>query len=98
MRVPTPPGLSDLLSRMSERVIKNQSDQAGPRFYSVADVAQIFGTSRMTIYRAVREGQLPAVRVRGRLFVPARALDAMVDAALAEHGASTPLVPEGVAR
>jgi excisionase family DNA binding protein len=61
-------------------------------------VAQIFGTSRMTIYRAVREGQFPAVRVRGRLFVPARALDAMVDAALARCGDVTPALPEAVAR
>ena len=39
----------------------------------------------MTIYRAIRVGQLPVVRVRGRLFVPARALDDLVDAALTAH-------------
>ena len=67
---------------MSERVITRSTQPAGPRFYNVAEVAQIFGTSRMTIYRAIREGQLPVVRVRGRLFVPARALDELVDAAV----------------
>ncbi len=79
-------------------MISTTSGQASPRFYSVAEVAQIFGTSRMTIYRAVREGQLPAVRVRGRLFVPARALDAMVDAALAGRGGVAPALPKAVAQ
>jgi excisionase family DNA binding protein len=83
---------------MSQRTISTTSGQANPRFYSVAEVAQIFGTSRMTMYRAVREGQLPAVRVRGRLFVPARALDAMVDAALAGRGGVAPALPEAVAQ
>ncbi len=83
---------------MSELVISTPPGQASPRFYSVAEVAKIFGTSRMTIYRAVREGQVPAVRVRGRLFVPGRALDAMVDAALARCVDVTPALPEAVAR
>jgi excisionase family DNA binding protein len=82
---------------MTQRVITTPVDRAAPRFHSVAEVAQIFGTSRMTIYRAIREGQLPVIRVRGRLFVPARALDAMVEAALAESRV-TPSVPEGAAR
>lgn len=63
-------------------MITTPTERAGPRFYNVAEVARIFGTSRMTIYRAIREGQLPVVRVRGRLFVPARALDDLVDAAM----------------
>lgn len=57
---------------------------AAPRFYSVAQVARMLGMSPMTLYRAIAAGEFPAVRVRGRLIVPARALDAMVDAAVAE--------------
>lgn len=45
----------------------------------------MFGISAMTLYRAISAGQFPAIRVRGRLFVPARAVDAMVDAAIAEQ-------------
>lgn len=53
-----------------------------PRFYSVAEAARIFGTSEMTLYRAIRDGQFPAVRIRGRYIVPAKAIDSMVDAAM----------------
>lgn len=56
-----------------------------PRFYSVAQVARMFGMSPVTLYRAIRAGEFPAVRIRGRLIVPAKALDAMADAALAEQ-------------
>jgi predicted DNA-binding transcriptional regulator AlpA len=56
-----------------------------PRFYSVAQVAQIFGMAPVTVYRAIRAGQFPAVRIRGRLIVPAKAVEAMADAAAVEH-------------
>jgi excisionase family DNA binding protein len=54
-----------------------------PRFYSVAQVAQMLGMSTMTVYRAIRDGEFPAVRVRGRLIVPAKAVEAMGDATVA---------------
>lgn len=53
-----------------------------PRFYSVAEVAEILGMSEVTLYRAIRAGQFPAVKIRGRYIVPASALKAMEDAAL----------------
>jgi excisionase family DNA binding protein len=55
------------------------------RFVTVSEVARMFGTSSMTIYRAISAGEFPAVRIRGRLFVPIRALDEMVAAAIAEQ-------------
>ena len=72
----------------------------GPRFYSVAQVAAMLGTSPVTLYRAIREGEFPAVRIRGRLIVPAQAVEAMVDAALAEHTAvdAADWVPRQVTR
>lgn len=57
-----------------------------PRFYSVADVSRMLGTSAMTLYRAIKAGEFPAVRVRGRLIVPAKVLDAMADAAMQQNG------------
>jgi excisionase family DNA binding protein len=54
---------------------------AAPRFYSVAQVAEMFGMSPMTLYRAIAAGEFPAVRIRGRLIVPAKAVDAMADVA-----------------
>lgn len=56
-----------------------------PRFYSVAQVAAMLGMSPMTVYRAIAERQFPAVRIRGRLIVPAKAVDAMADVATAEQ-------------
>jgi excisionase family DNA binding protein len=69
--------------------------RVAPRFYSVAEVARMFGMSSMTVYRAIAAGEFPAVRIRGRLIVPARAVEAMVDAAMAggpavEAAAATP--------
>jgi len=56
--------------------------QHAPAFYSVAAAARLFGMSEMTLYRAIHAGQFPAVRVRGRLLIPAQAIDAMIEAAV----------------
>ncbi len=70
-----------------------------PAFYSVAETARMFGMSEMTLYRAIAAGQFPAVRIRGRLIVPARAIQAMVDAAVGSGGLveAAAWVPGGVA-
>jgi excisionase family DNA binding protein len=57
-------------------------DGGSPRFLSVADVARIFGVSEVTVYRDIRGGRFPAVKIRGRYVVPARAIAAMEDAAV----------------
>lgn len=58
----------------------------GPRFLSVAAVARILGVSDVTLYRAIHAGEFPAVRIRGRLIVPTKAIHALADAAVADHG------------
>jgi excisionase family DNA binding protein len=55
------------------------------KFYSVAEVADMFGMSPMTVYRAISAGEFPAVRIRGRLIVPAKAIDAMAEIATVEQ-------------
>ena len=62
-----------------------ETASAGPRFYSVAQVAAMFGMSPMTVYRAIAAGEFPAVRIRGRLIVPAKAIEAIADLAIAEQ-------------
>ncbi len=71
-----------------------------PRFYSVAEVARMFGLSTMTVYRAIAAGEFPAIKVRNRLIVPARAIEAMAEAAVADQTVvdAAGWVPEGVAR
>lgn len=56
-----------------------------PRFFSVAEVAAMLGMSSMTLYRAISAKEFPAVRIRGRLVIPARAVDAMVEAAVSDQ-------------
>ena len=62
-----------------------EAPTAARKFYSVAEVAQMFGMSPMTLYRAIAAGEFPAVRIRGRLIVPAKAVEAMADVATAEQ-------------
>ncbi|MFJ9782495.1 hypothetical protein ACIRSS_23140 [Amycolatopsis sp. NPDC101161] len=38
----------------------------------------------MTIYRAVNEGVFSAIRTRGRISIPAKAIDAMEEVAVAQ--------------
>ena len=71
-----------------------------PRFYSVAEVALMLGMSTMTVYRAIAAGEFPAIKVRNRLIVPARAIEAMAEAAVADQTVvdAAGWVPEGAAR
>lgn len=57
-----------------------------PSFYSVAEAARILGTSPMTLYRAIADQEFPAVRIRGRLIVPVRAVESMIESAMAATG------------
>lgn len=45
-----------------------------PMALSVADVAARVGLSKQSVYREVEDGRLRAVRIRGRLLVPADAV------------------------
>lgn len=63
-----------------------RKDPSPRSFYSVADVAELLGMSSMTVYRAIQCGEFPAVRIRGRLIIPAKAIDQMIDAAISFGG------------
>lgn len=71
-------------------MLANNAQSPAPTFYDVQAVAEMFHMSRMTVYRAIKEGELPAVRIRGRWLVPARVIDALVskaEAAIPERSA-----------
>jgi excisionase family DNA binding protein len=59
------------------------SPQGARRFFTVAEAAGLLGLSEPTVYRAIRAGEFPAIKVRGRYVVPAKAIDAMEDSAMA---------------
>ena len=54
------------------------------RFYTVAQAARELGLSEPTLYRAIRAGEFPAIRVRSRYVVPARAIDQLEASALVD--------------
>jgi excisionase family DNA binding protein len=63
------------------------SGSPAKRFFAVHEVAALLGVSTPTIYREIRAGRLPAIRLRGRYVIPARAIDEMEQTALTEHAA-----------
>lgn len=55
-----------------------QSDEhRTPRFYSVDEAAEILKVSKMTLYRSINDGTFPAIQIRGRKVIPAKAIDEM---------------------
>ena len=59
-----------------------------PRFLTVAEVAEMMRVSKMTVYRAVHSGELPAVRMGRSFRVPAQAVHEMIATDLAGWEAS----------
>jgi excisionase family DNA binding protein len=55
-------------------------DAAREEFLKVAEVAARVRTSKMTIYRLIHSGELPAVRIGRSFRVPAAAVDAYLAA------------------
>lgn len=53
-------------------------ESARPAFYTVTEAARILRVGASTLYRAIREGAFPAVRLRSRYVVPAIALDKLL--------------------
>lgn len=62
-------------------------EQPRQRYLTVAEVADVMRVSRMTVYRLVHGGELPAVRVGRSFRVPQDALEAYLAASSTErHG------------
>lgn len=51
------------------------SDTPRVRYLTVAEVADVMRVSKMTVYRLVHSGEMPAVRVGRSFRVPQAALD-----------------------
>ncbi|GAA1843883.1 hypothetical protein GCM10009836_24070 [Pseudonocardia ailaonensis] len=66
---------------------QHETPEEAPRFYSVAATARMLGMSEMTLYRAIKDGEFPALKIRGRVVVPARALEVMAETAVSESRA-----------
>jgi len=79
-----PLDLDELAAALSRRTIKRRrpTKPGGPRFYSAAEAAALLGTSTVTIYRAVKAGELTGVRIRGRVIVPAKVIEELANPTL----------------
>ena len=61
------------------------------RTYTVDEAARLLGISRTTAYECVRTGELPSLRFRRRIVIPAHALEQLIQAA----GPAVSLDPTG---
>jgi excisionase family DNA binding protein len=52
---------------------------AGKAFLTVREAADILRVNPVTLYRAIREEAFPAVRIRTRYVVPAKAIEQLID-------------------
>lgn len=59
-----------------------KAENGSKRFYSVPEAAELLGVSGATLYREIAGGQFPAIKIRGRYVVPAKAIDQLEEAAL----------------
>jgi excisionase family DNA binding protein len=55
--------------------LRQALESGPPTFYTVPEAARILRVDPATIYRAIRANEFPAVRVRARYVVPARAVE-----------------------
>ncbi|MDO5722261.1 MAG: helix-turn-helix domain-containing protein [Actinomycetaceae bacterium] len=62
------------------------SNQPRPRFMTAAEVADLIRVSKMTVYRMIHAGELPAIRVGKSFRVPQQAVQQLIDAGLADWG------------
>ena len=57
-----------------------------PAAISVEEAGRLLGISRALAYRAVKTGEIPAVRIQGRILVPTPRLLTMLGATREETG------------
>jgi excisionase family DNA binding protein len=50
-----------------------------PRAYRVNDFCRLFGVGRTGLYKLLKEGKLPSVRIGGRRLIPADAAEALLN-------------------
>ena len=59
--------------------------QSAPRLMTVTEVADIMRVSKMTVYRLIHSGEMPAIRVGKSFRVPEAAVTQMIQAGMADH-------------
>lgn len=52
----------------------------------VKEAAEMIGVSYMTLWRAIKEGEFPGVKLRGRILVPVKAVELLFQSAVDSGG------------
>jgi excisionase family DNA binding protein len=75
-------------NKSADQAVKHPVDPAlaEVRFLTVAEVASVMRVSKMTVYRMVHAGELPAVRVGRSFRVPEKAVHEYLRNAFIEAG------------
>jgi excisionase family DNA binding protein len=47
--------------------------------YSPAELVPLLGLSRWSVYKLIKEGKLPSMRLNGRIIVPRKALEQFIN-------------------
>lgn len=59
--------------------------QSARRFMTVAEVADLMRVSKMTVYRLIHSGEMPAIRVGKSFRVPEAGVAQLINSGLADH-------------
>ncbi|MCD4549967.1 MULTISPECIES: helix-turn-helix domain-containing protein [unclassified Schaalia] len=59
--------------------------KSAPRLMTVSEVADVMRVSRMTVYRLIHSGEMPAIRVGKSFRVPEVVVNQLLHAGLAEQ-------------
>ncbi|MFG1668774.1 helix-turn-helix domain-containing protein [Streptomyces sp. Y7] len=46
---------------------------------TIAEAAEQLGVSYQTLWRAIRDGEFPGIKIRGRILVPIRAIELLME-------------------
>jgi excisionase family DNA binding protein len=83
---PAKPAQSDKSAVTELHAAPHDPSLSEMRFFTVAEVAEVMRVSRMTVYRLVHSGELPAVRVGRSFRVPERAVHDYLRSAYTDAG------------
>ncbi|WP_421842338.1 cell division/environmental response transcriptional regulator [Mycobacterium sp.] len=80
------PSARDSAGKSARETSSAEGQQAGAQFLTVAEVAALMRVSKMTVYRLVHNGELPAVRVGRSFRVHAKAVHDMLETSFFDAG------------
>lgn len=79
----SPKGAGVVFQRSGSAAAAPASDRLA---MTVKEAAGLLGVSYMTLWRAINENEFPAVKLRGRILVPVKAVDLLFQVAVEAGG------------